>query len=102
MDAEVFKALGDPTRLALFACIAKCGRGCGVGEVAECCSVDLSVVSRHLAQLARAGLLEAARAGRTVTYRVRYADVGSRLRRMAEALEGCCSDGACGSGGCCG
>ena len=97
LDTELFRALADPTRAALVACIAKCGRSCAVGEVAECCSVDLSVVSRHLAQLARAGILEAEREGRSVRYRVRYAEVSGSLRALADALDGCCPPGgACG------
>ena len=99
LDPELFKALADPTRAALVACIAKCGRGCSVGEVAECTSVDLSVVSRHLAQLARSGVLESEREGRTVRYRVRYREVTQALRALADSLEQCCPDGeACGSG----
>jgi DNA-binding transcriptional ArsR family regulator len=91
---ELFKALSDPTRASLVACIAKCGRGCSVGEVAECCSVDMSVVSRHLALLARSGVLEVAKEGRVVRYRVRYAEVTASLRALADALEQCCPDDA--------
>lgn len=97
LDPELFKALADPTRASLLACIAKCGRSCTVGEVAECTSVDLSVVSRHLALLARSGVLAATKEGRLVRYRVRYAEVSAALRSLASALEGCCPDGeACG------
>jgi DNA-binding transcriptional ArsR family regulator len=102
LDPELFKALSDPTRASLVACIAKCGRACSVGEVAECCSVDLSVVSRHLAQLARAGLLESSKEGRTVLYRVRYAELCRTLRSLADAIEACCPDtGAKTKGVCC-
>jgi ArsR family transcriptional regulator len=100
LDPELFKALSDPTRAKLIACIAKCGRGCSVGEVAECCSVDFSVVSRHLALLARSGVLEARKEGRAVFYRVRYAEVCRALRSLADALEGCCPGGCC-DGTCC-
>jgi ArsR family transcriptional regulator len=100
---DLFKALADPTRARLVACIAKCARGCSVGEVAECCSIDLSVVSRHLSLLARAGVLGVERQGRTVRYHVRYADVCRSLRGLADALEQCRpEDGACCEGGCCG
>jgi ArsR family transcriptional regulator len=92
LEPELFGALADPTRARLIACIAKCGRACSVGEVAECCSVDLSVVSRHLARLARAGVLEAAREGRSVRYIVRYARVCEALRGLADSLEECCPD----------
>lgn len=89
LNPVLFKALADPTRLNLIACIAKCGRGCSVGEVAECCSVDISVVSRHLALLARAGVLEAAKEGRVVFYRARYAELCTTLRALADAFEDC-------------
>ncbi len=89
LDIELFKAFSDPTRVALLACIAKCGRACSVGEVAECCDVDLSVVSRHLALLTRSGVLEGRKDGRTVFYRVRYAEVSRALRALADALDDC-------------
>lgn len=105
LDPVLFKALSDPTRVSLIGCIAKCGRGCSVGEVAECCSVDFSVVSRHLALLARSGVLEATKEGRTVLYRVRYAELSRSLRALAAALEECCptvaGKGAKGNARCC-
>ena len=103
LDAELFKGLCDPTRLQLLACLAKCGRGCSVSEVAGCCSVDLSVVSRHLSLLERAGIVESAKKGRVVTYTVRYADVCGRLRALADAINACCPAGAaCADGKGCG
>lgn len=99
-SADLFKALGDPTRLALLACLAKCARPCTVSEVAACCSVDLSVVSRHLALLARAGVLASEKQAKTVYYTVRYADLAASLRAMADAIDACiahspsCCDGA--------
>jgi ArsR family transcriptional regulator, arsenate/arsenite/antimonite-responsive transcriptional repressor len=95
LDAELFKALSDPTRLALLACLAKCGRECSVTEIAECCSVDFSVVSRHLALLERAGVLQSAKRGRAVFYQVRYGHVAGALRRVADALDACGPAAAC-------
>ncbi|MGH7130964.1 MAG: ArsR/SmtB family transcription factor [Phycisphaerales bacterium] len=100
LDPVLFKAFSDPTRVSLIACIAKCGRGCSVGEVAECCFVDFSVVSRHLALLARSGVLEATKEGRTMFYRVRYTDLSRSLRSLADALDECCPT-AGGKGGAC-
>lgn len=98
----LFKALCDPTRARLLACLAKCGRPCSVGEVAECCSVDLSVVSRHLALMARAGVLDAVKQGRQVHYRVRFHELAEALRGLAEAVEQCCPNFEAGVvGGCC-
>ena len=90
LNPLLFKALCDPTRVALVGCIAKCGRACAVGEIAECCAVDISVVSRHLALLARAGVLEAKKKGRIVSYRLRFADLCQSLRSLADAIEECC------------
>jgi ArsR family transcriptional regulator len=102
LDPALFKAFSDPTRVSLLACIAKCGRGCSVGEVAECCSVDVSVVSRHLSLLARSGVLEAKKEGRTVFYRVRYAELCRSLRSLADALQECCPEnGEARHGKCC-
>ncbi len=100
LDPDFFKALGDPTRVTLLACLAKCRRPCSVSELAECCAVDYSVVSRHLAQLAKAGVLEAHKHGRTVLYRVRFTDVAGRLRALADAIEAC-DDGSGVGDGCC-
>ncbi|MBX3316548.1 MAG: helix-turn-helix transcriptional regulator [Phycisphaeraceae bacterium] len=103
LDPELFKALCDPTRVLLLGCLAKCGRACTVSEVAACCSVDLSVVSRHLQQLERAGVLRSSKEGRTVFYAVRYDELSKTLRDLADAIHACCPEGVAGSsgGGCC-
>jgi ArsR family transcriptional regulator len=88
LDAGLFKALGDPTRLKLFSCLAKCGRPCSVTELTECCAVDFSVVSRHLGVLEKAGLLSATKQGRTVLYAVRYKHLTEAFRSLAKAIEG--------------
>ncbi|MFM7133061.1 MAG: ArsR/SmtB family transcription factor [Planctomycetota bacterium] len=89
LDPVLFKCLADPTRARIFSCLVKCGRPCAVGEIADCCAVDLSVVSRHLQQLARAGLLSATRSGRVVSYEVRYEPLVRTLRALATAVEEC-------------
>lgn len=103
LDPNLFKALCDPTRARLLGCLIKCGRACSVSEVSECCSVDFSVVSRHLQFLERAGILTAARAGRTVNYAVRYGPLCANLRALADAISHydpvnhapACGDGCC-------
>ncbi|MFO0791330.1 MAG: metalloregulator ArsR/SmtB family transcription factor [Pirellulales bacterium] len=104
LDPVLFKALCDPTRVRLLACLAKCGRACSVSEVAECCSVDLSVVSRHLSLLESAGILESSKTGRTVSYAVRYKTLSETLRSLADAIEACCppAKSAVRRGECCG
>lgn len=106
IDTAMFRALADPTRARIFACLVKCPRSCSVTEVAECCAVDFSVVARHLAALAKAGLLESEKRGRTALYAARHHDVVSRFRGLADAIEawaaapdespgGCCLPGCC-------
>lgn len=105
LSAEFFKALSDSTRVSLLGCLVKCGRACSVGEIAECCSVDLSVVSRHLRILERAGVVASEKKGRVVSYRVCHEDWCKALRDLAAAIESCCVpvDGTADEGGgCCG
>lgn len=72
-----------------------------VSDVAGCCPVSLSVVSRHLAQLRESGVVEARRDGKQVIYRLRAAEVARGLRALADALEACCPDEVvCGPGSC--
>ncbi|MCA9281903.1 MAG: winged helix-turn-helix transcriptional regulator [Phycisphaeraceae bacterium] len=87
LDPELFKALCDPTRALILACLIKCARPCAVSEIAECCAVDTSVVSRHLATLARAGLLDSAKQGRTVSYAARADHLSRTLRALADAVD---------------
>lgn len=105
LDTDLFKALSDPTRAKLLACLMKCARACSVSEVAECCSVDFSVVARHLTLLARVGVLDAEKRGRTVWYTPRTSQLVAKLRDLADAIEACRPEDAscCDAGGaCCG
>ncbi|CAG0960084.1 HTH-type transcriptional regulator CmtR [Phycisphaerales bacterium] len=104
LNPDLFKALCDPTRARLLGCLVKCGRPCSVTEVAECCSVDFSVVSRHLALLEGAGILAATKQGRVVSYSVQYAHLCRTLRKLADAIEECCpaSEAKACKEGCCG
>ncbi|MBX3322353.1 MAG: helix-turn-helix transcriptional regulator [Phycisphaeraceae bacterium] len=97
LNPEVFKALADPTRLSLLSCLVKCGRPCSVTEIAACCSVDFSVINRHLAHLARAGLLTATKQGRTVWYAAAQPSLADLLRNMADAVDASqpCSTAVC-------
>lgn len=89
LDTELFKALSDPTRLGLLACLVKCARPCSVSELAECCSVDFSVVTRHLAHLRAAGLVSMRKSGRTVWYTPLSDDLARRFAGLAEAVAAC-------------
>ena len=90
LDPELFKALADPNRVILVARLGEQGGPTTVTEAAECCPVDVSVVSRHLSILRDAGVVTAEKEGRKVHYRVEYADLAGRLRELADAIEACC------------
>jgi len=100
LDPGLFKALAEPTRAKIVACLIKCGRPCSVTEIAQCCSIDFSVVARHLTALARSGVLESQKEGRTVWYTARSADLADRFRAIAAAIEewkaSDCGDTGCG------
>lgn len=96
LDPELFKALSDPTRLRLLTCLIKCGRPCSVTEVAQCCSIDFSMVARHLAALARAGVLHAEKQGRTHWYRAEVGALSGLFRDIADAID----EWASPAGGC--
>ncbi|HUX42546.1 MAG TPA: metalloregulator ArsR/SmtB family transcription factor [Rectinemataceae bacterium] len=68
LRVEVFKALGHPMRLYLLDKIKERPR-C-VCELAEEVGIDKSVASKHLSQLKRAGIIEDAKRGTQVEYRL--------------------------------
>src|SRR6476646_4432432 len=62
---QAFAALADPTRRAILDRLAR-GDGPAVTEIAAPFAVSLPAVMKHLDVLARAGLIERAKTGRTV------------------------------------
>jgi ArsR family transcriptional regulator, arsenate/arsenite/antimonite-responsive transcriptional repressor len=87
---EFFKALCDPNRIAI---VTRLASACGeqtVSQVAKCCPVDISVVSRHLATLRDAGIVTSRKAGKQVLYAVRYDALVKTLRDLADAIDSCC------------
>lgn len=67
--AEVFKALGHPSRLAMIAALER-GERC-VCDLHELVGGDLSTVSNHLAVLRAVGLVNSERRGTQVYYSLR-------------------------------
>ena len=89
LDPAIFRALGDTTRLNVLGRLAVTPGALTVTEVASCCGVHLSGVSRHLKTLHDAGLLTVERQGREVRYRLRCDALSSALRQVADALDRC-------------
>jgi ArsR family transcriptional regulator len=87
--AEVFKAIGHPTRLGIVKALAERER-C-VNEIAEATGADVSTVSLHLTRLRHAGVVEREQRGKHVFYRLSSPQMAGMLR--------CISSGHC-CGGC--
>ena len=113
--ADIFKALGDPTRLRIFEFLRDCCcpvavedsgdvrpvEGPTVGEV--CCSVTgadqiTSTVSRHLRELKLAGLITIERRGKNMICGVNRDVIVELAAYFGESLT---SDPKSGTGGCC-
>lgn len=67
-EPDIFRALADPTRRAIFERLA--GREMSVGELKSGLTVSQPAVSQHLAALRGAGLVSERREGRHAFYRV--------------------------------
>ncbi len=90
--SDLFKVLSDPNRLNLIAHLCRC-REANVGELSKCCSIDLSVVSRHLSKLKQTGILGASKKGKEVFYDLKASDLAGMLRELADEIEestNCC------------
>lgn len=68
MENEIFKALADPTRRAIFEKLAL--RSMNATALREGMGISQPAVSQHLAVLRGAGLVREAREGRFVDYSV--------------------------------
>jgi DNA-binding transcriptional ArsR family regulator len=68
--ARIIKAMAHPTRLFIVDELARNGERC-VCELTEMVGADISTVSRHLAILKNAGIVEVEKRGAAVYYRLR-------------------------------
>jgi len=68
IESEIFRALADPTRRAVFERLA-CGET-SVGDLKAGFAISQPAVSQHLAALRKAGLVMERREGRNVFYRL--------------------------------
>jgi len=68
--ARIIKALAHPARLLIVDELAERGERC-VCELTELVGTDMSTVSRHLAQLKAAGVVEDEKRGKMIFYRLR-------------------------------
>jgi ArsR family transcriptional regulator len=68
--AKIIKALAHPARLVMVDELARHDERC-VCELTDLVGSDMSTVSRHLAQLRQAGIVEDEKRGKMIFYRLR-------------------------------
>ncbi len=93
LEPRLFRALSDPNRLMLLTQLAGSTEPRTVSDLDTCCSIDLSVVSRHLAVLREAGVVQAEKRGRKVYYSICCEPLAGLLRGVADALDCCAANG---------
>jgi len=80
----VFKALADPTRRKVLQILQ---RGpVGAGELADFFDVSKPTMSAHFAVLVTAGLIEADKQGRSITYRLKLSVLEEALLGFAQTF----------------
>jgi DNA-binding transcriptional ArsR family regulator len=73
--AELFAALGDPTRLSLVMKLAA-GRACSIATLSRGAEVTRQAMTKHLRVLERAGLVRSEHAGRETRFRLEPEAIG--------------------------
>jgi ArsR family transcriptional regulator len=85
--ALIGKALGDPTRLSIYAHIANRRKELFCGELGDCHVLSMATISHHLRVLTQAGLISSRRSGQHVFYRAlpaRLAEYQSYLAKFGK------------------
>ena len=85
--AGLLKALGEFNRLSLVYQLCQCKTPQNAMCLCNCCSVDASVVSRHLKVLTQEGILQQEKKGRERTYALNRDYVANRLRALADKIQ---------------
>ena len=87
--AELFKALGDPTRVRILNLIARSGREVCACELNEPVGLAQPTVSHHLKKLVDAGLLEREQRGKWAFFSLKR-DAVEKLAAVADLKGACC------------
>lgn len=93
LDEAFFKALCEPSRVAVFKRVLLLGRA-DVGEIAKELPQERSVISRHLQVLHDTQIVKATKVGRQVFYEVNGGAIVERLEGLLQRTKGlvsiCC------------
>lgn len=85
--AKVLKALAHPARLKLVDVLAARDEVC-VCDLTDVIGMDMSTVSRHLAQLKQAGIVDSEKRGQMVFYRLRVKCLNSLFACIESVVKG--------------
>jgi arsenate reductase len=86
--ADLFAALGHPSRLGVFRLLARhAPHGVAAGEIAAALGMKANTASVHLATLAQTGLIEGRREGKQVLYALNLRRTGALIDYL---LADCC------------
>lgn len=80
----VFRALADPTRRRVLALLRE--KPMSAGELADQFDVSKPTMSAHFNVLREAGLIDAARHGKTIIYRLRMSVLEEALMGLAQTV----------------
>ena len=83
--ARAFKAMGDPTRVAILAMLRDCGDSLCACEIEASFELSQPTISHHLRQLRQAGLVTSERRGSWMHYRLAPEGVDT-IESFARAL----------------
>lgn len=82
--SSIFKALADPTRRQVLQMLR--AGPMSAGALADAFDVTKPTMSAHFAVLVAAGLIEAEKSGRTITYRLKLSVLEDALVGFAQAF----------------
>ena len=82
--SNVFKALSDPTRRRVLQMLRE--RPMLAGEIADEFPVSKPTMSAHFSVLREAGLVEATKTGKTITYRLKMSVLEDALLGFSQAF----------------
>lgn len=89
LAVSALAALAHEGRLAAFRLLVRAGReGMAAGVIAKALGVLPNTLSANLTILSHAGLVESRRAGKSIIYTVRYAEMTALLQFL---MEDCCA-----------
>mgnify|MGYP000356012161 CR=1 FL=1 len=94
IDNDFVKALAEPARIEILKLLVLQG-ACDVGTLAEKMPQDRSVISRHLATMKQAGLLDGQKEGRHVVYRLNGSVMLEKSELLVESIRQCIKLGCC-------